>query len=117
MNNENSGGGFLSVLIAGAGILGVLALPGVIARRFGMNVLSFLVALGVTGIALYSGELVALANDLQGCVPACNAAADSFAKVVVTMDGAGWWLFAALSWAMWLMRVLFVSVPTVTEQD
>ena len=109
MSNENSGGGFLGALIAGAGIVGVLALPVVIARRFGINVLGFLNALGVTLLAVYSSELVALARECTP--PVCIA----FATVVEKMDGVGWWLFATLSWAVWLTRVLFVPAPVEGE--
>lgn len=111
--SENKGGGLLGGLILGAGLAGILLAPFYIAYRFGVQFVAGAFALIVSAIALFSDELIVMADEAQYCGHLCLAAPG--ARLILDLDKIGWGWIAGVAWFMFAMSILASNLNPKAE--
>ncbi len=111
--SEKNGGGTLGGIILGAGLAGILLAPFYIAHRFGVQFVAGVCAVFVSVIALFSQDLVAIADEAQYCGRLCLAAPG--ARFILELDKIGWWWIAGLAWLMFVMSIVASNLGLKSE--
>lgn len=95
--SDNNGSGWFGGLLLGVGFSAALLAPFYIGYRYGVHILAGIGAVLATLYAVFSPELVAMANEFSNCGSRCLAAPVSL--MILELDKIGWWWIAGVMWA------------------
>lgn len=119
MSNDNgngNGNGLFSSLVIGAGFVGILLLPVYLMHRFGIQVMSVVMAIGMTGLAIITPSMID--GWLQNHCTARHCPADALYGLLTALPAWGWW---AVALGMWLIIALQswlrLNQPLVSHQS
>lgn len=103
MSEENRPG-LLTGLLLGTGFAGILILPLILMRRFGITVMTLITTVGMSvfaGVQPYVHDwAVAAAAECSGLV----CAAEALANLVGALPSWGWWALAMTGWGLVILR-------------
>lgn len=105
MSNDN-GSGWFGGLILGAGFAGLLLLPIVLMRKFGIGVMSVVSAAGMTLVAAVQPHMLAwLTNEIQYCSGRLCPALTLYG-MFDALPALGWWVIALGGWLIVFLRAI-----------
>lgn len=114
--SEDNRSGIFEGLVLGAGFAGLLMLPVILMRRFGVMVMSFVAATGMTGLVLLRPSMLEWLSEEQNQCQARTCPADVLHGLMTALPTWGFWMVVIGAWVIVLLRVWLESTSKHAQE-
>lgn len=104
MDNNDNGSGLFGGLILGMGFAGILLLPIILMRRFGIEAMGLFSSIAMTGFAIAHPTMVAWVTAEQNLCDSITCPANALLGMLTILPTWGWWLVAIGGWALMALQ-------------